>query len=687
VRYLFSMMFCWAVLVGCSGGGNNDDRPSSNADLRALTLDDAVLDPGFSSGTLSYDAAVTGGTSSTRVTATAADSRARITVDGVAVASGVPSDPIPLPIGATMITVLVTAETGTRQTYSIDVTRLVPSSNANLDDLELSLTELDQIFDPALQAYDASTEFLGSSTRVVATPEDQFATISIDGIPIDAGTPSHYLTLQPGANSVDVLVTAENTRTTKLYSVETSRADFGSLSHRAYVKASNTGPDLFGRRLSLRGDTLATGAPWEQSAATGIGGDQDDNTLNAAGAVYIFSRAGDSWSQTAYVKASNTDDGDRFGWSLAVTDSLAVGAPDEQSLGDPSNNSGTAVGAVYLFTAAAGDSWLEAAYLKASNAESNDRFATALAAEDDIILVGAPFEGSSATGVNGDESNNNLAESGAAYLFIEDLAGIWTQVAYLKASNTDAQDQFGNALAVSNQTLAIGAWLEDSDAIGVDGDQFNTSQADSGAVYLFDVNLTDDWSQSAYLKASNTDNGDGFGSAVAIDGDIVAVSAPFEDSADAGDQQDESLSESGAVYIFRRSTTGQWQQEAYLKASNPGFGDRFGSSLQVLGNLLVVGAPGERSNASGINNNQQDESELDSGAVYLFERSDSGAWNQIAYLKASNTDADDRFGSSLSLDQDTLVIGAPGEASDSTGIDSDQSDNSLSSAGAVYIIR
>src|SRR5581483_1146048 len=101
----------------------------------------------------------------------------------------------------------------------------------------------------------------------------------------------------------------------------------------------------------------------------------------------------------------------------------------------------------------------------------------------------------------------------------------------------------------------------------------------------------------------------------------------------------------GAVYVFTRSG-GTWSQQAYLKASNTGVSDYFGYSVSLSGDTLAVGAPGESSNATGVNGDQLNDSAENSGAVYVFTRS-SGTWSQQAYLKASNTEAFDEFGGSV----------------------------------------
>jgi len=196
------------------------------------------------------------------------------------------------------------------------------------------------------------------------------------------------------------------------------------------------------------------------------------------------------------------------------------------------------------------------------------------------------------------------------------------------------------------------------------------------------------WTQQAYLKASNTGTGDLFGRSVSLSGDTLAVGAPGESSAATGvdgNQADNSASAAGAIYVFARTGT-TWTQQAYLKASNTGANDSFGSSVSLSGGALAVGARLEASAAVGANGNQADNAASGAGAGYLFVRTGT-AWTQQTYLKAPNTGASDEFGSSVSLSDDTLAVGAPGEASAATGIGGNQADNAASNAGAVYLFR
>jgi len=324
--------------------------------------------------------------------------------------------------------------------------------------------------------------------------------------------------------------------------------------------------------------------------------------------------------------------------------------------------------AVYPLTI---DPWAQQAYLKASNTGDDDQFGYSVAVSGNTVVVGAPYEDSSASGVNGNQNDNSAANSGAAYVFTRSGApAAWTQQAYLKASNTGNEDQFGYSVAVDGDTVVIGAPYEDSSATGVNVDGTDNSFDDSGAVYVFTRSgAPAAWTQQAYLKASHTEPDDRFGYSVAVDDDTVVVGAPYEDSG----------SGSGAAYVFTRSV-GAWSQQTYLKASNSDWNDGFGWSVAVDGDAIVVGAPFEESNGSSEGNN----SASNSGAAYIFARSVS-AWSQQAYLKASNTEAHDLFGWSVAVSGNTVVVGAPYEDSSASGVNGNQNDNSASNSGAAYI--
>ena len=472
----------------------------------------------------------------------------------------------------------------------------------------------------------------------------------------------------------------------------------------AYIKASNARMFTeFGASVAVSADgsTLAVGAILEASSATGIGGNQADNAAPFSGAVYVFTRSGATWSQQAYLKASNPAMEDAFGHSVALSadgSTLAVGAQGEDSAatginGDQTSNAASLSGAVYVFTRS-GTTWSQQGYLKASNTDATDQFglSVALSASGATLAVGAFKEDGAATGIDGNQVDRSAPDAGAVYVFTRS-GTTWSQQAYVKASNTGVGDQFGLSVALSadGSTLAVGAPGESSAATGSNGDQTSNSADQAGAVYVFTRSDTT-WSQQAYLKASNTDAADAFGFSVALsaDGSTLAVGAYGEASEATGidgTQTSNATEQAGAIYLFTRSDT-TWSQEAYVKASNTGIHDRFGSSvaLSTDGSILAVGAPGEASAATGIGGNQVDNSAGFAGAVYVFTRSGT-TWSQPTYVKASNTNLSDQFGAcvALSADGSILAVGAPNEDSAATGIDGDQANNAADFAGAMYL--
>lgn len=472
-----------------------------------------------------------------------------------------------------------------------------------------------------------------------------------------------------------------------------------------YVKASNTAADDgfgFSLALSADGSTLAVGAYLEDSAATGIDGDQGNNLRSDAGAVYVYVHSGMAWKQQAYIKASNTDTTDRFGYSVALSadgSTLAVGAYLEDSPatgvdGEQSSNGANGAGAAYVYVRT-GAIWTQQAYIKASNTGAGDLFGRRLALSGDgsTLAVAAYQEDSAATGIDGDQTDTG-SNTGAVYVYARNGSS-WSQQAYVKASNTGATDQFGTSVALSGDgsTLAVGAIGEDSAATGIDGDQTSNGATDSGAAYVY-VRTGTTWRQQAYVKASNAGPGDVFGYTVALSGSgsTLAVGAFGEDSTALGtdgDQTSNGATNAGAAYVYVRTGT-SWSQQAYVKASNTDANDEFGTSvaLSADGSNLAVGAPFEDSAATGINGDQVSNSAIDSGAAYVYVRNGI-AWRQQTFVKAPNTGVGDLFGIWLAFlgTVPTLTVGANGEDSAATGINGDQTSNSAIDAGAVYLYR
>jgi hypothetical protein len=480
------------------------------------------------------------------------------------------------------------------------------------------------------------------------------------------------------------------------------------------IAASNAGEDdHFGAgnaltgvaiQLSRDGRTLAVGAPHEDSGTRGVNGNQKDDSAYDAGAVYLFSQNGSAWTQQAYLKASNTQSGDQFGFAVALSgdgSTLAVGANFEDSgtagiNGNQDDESASGAGAVYVFVRN-GATWSQQAYLKASNVGAGDRFGYSLALSDEgsTLAVGAIGEDSISAGTSGNQADNSAEQAGATYVFAR-TNGSWTQQAYLKASNTQAGDMFGFCVALSadGSTLGVCAYDEDSSAEGIDGDQADNSSNGSGAAYVL-VRSGAIWRQQAYVKASNTVLQGAFGAAIVLsgDGNVLAICAVDEDGLNPGVgavqwQADRKAAErtrvaedsAGAVYVYERMGTA-WSFQTYIKPSNIRANDTFGARLALSadGSILAAGAPQQPGGGTGVNPTTSDASAPESGAVYVFARS-GGRWRQEAYVKASDAAEYDQFGSAVALSGNGRVLVA-------AAMGSDGRDNSVRDAGGVYVFN
>lgn len=591
-----------------------------------------------------------------------------------------------------------TVEHGSGTIHGADVTDVAVrcvSNDAKLARLSIEGVALAPAFSPDRFDY-AADPFpvpVGgvAQAKLTAATRHPRAQVSIAGAPPSVAMSTQAVPIRLGPKPIDIMVTAPDGKTQTHYVVAMTGSTTAT-----YIKASNTRSLAdFGWSVALSGDTLAVGSPGESSNAKGVDGNQSDTSMSEAGAVYVFARAGSTWTQQAYIKASNTrgmegnKPGARFGWSVALSgDTLVVGSPGESSNakgidGNQSDTSMTDAGAVYVFVRT-GAKWAQQAYVKASNTRALALFGCAVAVSGDTLAVGSYGESSNAKGIDGNQGDTSLFQAGAVYLFTR-AGTAWTQRAYVKASNSQDSGNFGTSVALSGDTLAVGAPYEAGGGKGVGADQNDTSAPDAGAVYVF-RNSGTAWSQEAYVKASNTRDHARFGTSVAIDGDTLAVGSPAESSGASGiggNESDTSVSDAGAAYVFARAGT-TWTQQAYVKASNTHALMAFGDTVALSGDVLAVGATNERSKATGIGGDEGDRSAEGAGAAYVFRRS-GAAWSQGAYVKATNTRAQALFGSSIAVSAGTLAVGSFLESSNATGVGGNAGDTSAMGSGAVYV--
>lgn len=262
--------------------------------------------------------------------------------------------------------------------------------------------------------------------------------------------------------------------------------------------------------------------------------------------------------------------------------------------------------------------WIQEAELDASDGVSQDWFGYSVAVDGTTVVVGAW----------GHTVGSNYGQ-GAVYVFTEN-GGMWTQQAELTSSDGQDYDNFGWSVAISGNTIAIGAICHPYSSNSY-------PQCGPGAVYVFGES-GGTWTQQAELTASDGVRGDLFGYSVAAASNTIVIGA---------DQKEiHSHAYQGAAYVFVGSGE-TWTQQAELTASDGIYNDTFGYSAAVNGSTAVIGAPFR---TVGANQAQ--------GTVYVFSGS-GGTWTQQAELISSDGEAGDIFGNSVALDGSTAVIGAP----------------------------
>jgi hypothetical protein len=489
---------------------------------------------------------------------------------------------------------------------------------------------------------------------------------------------------------------------TLLLSLANTYAASHPLAQQAYLKPAAVGTtqafDFSGWSVGVSGDTMVVGAPREGSGTTGVNSSPNERARNS-GAAYVFVRNGTNWTQQAYLKPTAvgaTQAGDEFGYSVAVSgDTVIVGAHLEGSgttgvKSTPDENA-TNSGAAYVFVRN-GTNWTQQAYLKPAAVgatQAGDEFGYSVAVSGNTVVVGAHLEASGTTSVNS-VPNESAINSGAAYVFVRNGTN-WMQEAYLKPAafgTKQGGDGFGWSVAASGDTVVVGAIGEDSSTTGVNSTP-NESAGTSGAAYVFTRRWTH-WTQEAYLKPAavgTTQGEDRFGWSLAASGDTVVVGGPYESSTTTGvnSPPNESNFGAGAAYVFARRGT-NWTQQAYLKPADQT--DLFGYSVAVSGDTVVVGAPYESSSTTGVNSIPNDSAHF-CGAAYVFARRGTN-WTQQAYLKPAafgSWQDYDQLGYSVSASGETVVVGAPGEGSGTTGVNSTPNEGASGSGAAYVFVR
>lgn len=329
-----------------------------------------------------------------------------------------------------------------------------------------------------------------------------------------------------------------------------------------------------------------------------------------------------SWPLTAKLQAGDQENADNHGYAVSISGNYAVvGAfmeDHDPTGGSMLSNSGSAY--IYKYDSTT-KTWTQEAKLVAADRSATAFFGYTVAISGTYAVIGAV---------------QDSASCGAAYVFERSGTGTWTQVAKLVATSRRASDRFGVSVAISGDTIVVGAHHEDEDETDA-----NTISA-AGSAYIFARDGSGSWNFDQKIVASDRDLNDEFGISVGIDADRIIVGAYRHDG-------DTALNEKGAAYVFAYSS-GTWTQIKILQATDRYDGDEFGWSVDVSGNYFIVGAPKHDYDSAGGNNL------LNPGAAYVFDETNSWAESKVA---ATDRADQDNYGQSVAIWGDMAVVGAP----------------------------
>jgi len=332
-----------------------------------------------------------------------------------------------------------------------------------------------------------------------------------------------------------------------------------------------------------------------------VGTPFDDDMGDWSGSAYVFQRIGQDWVQAEKLFASDADEDDRFGFSVAIAgEYAAVGSRYNQDLG-------YGTGAVYVYKHV-GNDWIETDKLLPLDASPNDLYGNAIDMTEDYMVVGAHLD-------------TDLGFSaGAAYVY-ERSGTNWTEVQKLTASDGNFDDRFGFDVSVAGNTILVGAYGTDP------------AGPQSGSAYVFE-RIGGTWVETQKLLPSDGSADSRFGISMDLDPTRALIGANFDSQVATG---------AGAAYVFEK-IAGTWTEVSKLVAADSGVGDFFGDSVSIQGDRAIVGA---------FNN---DEVGPDAGAVYQYERAPGGGWNETSKFFSSDIAGSDTFGNAVSLSGNTMLI-------------------------------
>ena len=558
-----------------NGGVEGGAGPSDDATLAGLAVSSGTLAPAFAPKVTTYVVGPELLPGTLTVTAATSDAAATLSVNGIAIASGARSAPIPVPAGKSVATIAVVArDKTTRKTYTILLDRRLRGQEAFLKSPKVEALTL-----------------LGSSLAISGD------TLAVGGEAADGRMGSsgvvHVFVRRGNAWAQQALLPSPNPRR----------------------------QDGFGSSLAIEGDTLVVGAPTVACSPARAQPVPANGIDDGCGAVYVFVRQGERWSLQAQLMAPDGAMADYFGMSVALSGETVVVGAHGQDGPDPRKPSAGRLsdsGAAYVFVRR-GVTWTQQACLRSASASEGGQFGGGLALDGNTLAVSGSEPAGDRQGERAPPGSPG-SRKGIVHVFVR-TGDLWFEQARLSG----ARHRLGTRPAISGGTLVVdGEEVGDAGPRG-EGRPNGEGATEGPAIFVF-VRTGTEWGPPTTLRSPGAQR-ELFGASVAIAGDTIVVGAPPWESADTADTADatdtpragrpESETRTGGAYLFLRSGA-VWSAPVYLQSSRPGLHEGFGLSVAISRDTVVIGDEGDSSGAAPGAASGPDDAAFLSGAVYVF---------------------------------------------------------------------
>lgn len=353
----------------------------------------------------------------------------------------------------------------------------------------------------------------------------------------------------------------------------------------------STSQDGFGARVAIQGDTLLVDAYGT-----------DATPLGDVGSIYFFEYDGVNWVQMQEISASDQSNAADLGREGLIIDGdtfIATSKTDRATLG----------GSAYIFTRPPGGLWSQQAKITPPVAEAQSYFGYSATIEGDTAVIGAILEDSPMNG-------------GAAYVYTRS-GTTWTFQQKLKGNDVTADDLFGTGVAISGNTIVVGASGRDTGR---------------GTAYFFNYNGTA-WEQHSQVTPTGLNIYAGFGEELDIDGDYAVIGAHTKHS---------TFQRTGSAYVYERNATGHWNEVTELMSSDPMFNDFLANAVAIEGDTIIVGVRGD-----------DVMSVTDAGSAFIFKRNSTGYWEETDMIVSSMISMSAMFANSVAISLPRYAVGEP----------------------------